>query len=261
MQNGDVDGSGDGILNFGTLTLNNVHIRNSASGISNYGSSLTLNNSAVSGSTGSGITSRDGSLTLNNSTISGSAGRGITNHSGPLNLSNTTVSNNAGGGIWSYPAGVATLKNTIVAGNRLGNGSLYDCDVDTTLDSLGYNLIGVASCTFNSTTGDQIGSPDSPINPGLGPLIGSPAYHPLLSGSPAIDAGNPAGCADHLGNSLLSDQRGAPRVGQCDIGAYEYTIPGPAASISAIGGTPQRTPPFSAFGTPLQALVLESVKV
>jgi len=48
----------------------------------------------------------------------------------------------------------------------------------------------------------------------------------LLSGSPAIDAGNPAGCTDGLGHLLKTDQRGMPRPdpedkGGCDMGAYE----------------------------------------
>jgi len=48
----------------------------------------------------------------------------------------------------------------------------------------------------------------------------------LLSGSPAIDVGNPAGCTDGLGHSLKTDQRGMPRPdpedkGGCDMGAYE----------------------------------------
>mgnify|MGYP002624241665 CR=1 FL=1 len=34
--------------------------------------------------------------------------------------------------------------------------------------------------------------------------------------------GNPAGCTDHLGNLLTTDQRGVARVDRCDIGAYEY---------------------------------------
>ncbi len=58
---------------------------------------------------------------------------------------------------------------------------------------------------------------------GLWPnLVGTPGYHPLLFYSRAIDAGNPAGCTDHLGNPLPTDQRGNPRLGPCDIGAYEY---------------------------------------
>jgi hypothetical protein len=48
----------------------------------------------------------------------------------------------------------------------------------------------------------------------------------LLSGSPAIDAGNPSGCTDGQGHLLKTDQRGMPRrnpedTGGCDIGAYE----------------------------------------
>ena len=47
----------------------------------------------------------------------------------------------------------------------------------------------------------------------------------LLDGSPAIDAGNPAGCPDFDGVLLTDDQRGQQRpvpVGsRCDMGAYE----------------------------------------
>jgi hypothetical protein len=48
----------------------------------------------------------------------------------------------------------------------------------------------------------------------------------LPKGSPALDAGNPAGCRDFSGNLLKTDQRGKPRPGGgettgCDMGAYE----------------------------------------
>jgi hypothetical protein len=48
----------------------------------------------------------------------------------------------------------------------------------------------------------------------------------LLPGSPAIDAGNPAGCTDGSGHLLTTDQRGMPRPDRedavgCDVGAYE----------------------------------------
>jgi uncharacterized repeat protein (TIGR01451 family) len=45
--------------------------------------------------------------------------------------------------------------------------------------------------------------------------------HGLLPGSPAINAGNPTGCTDQNGNLLAHDQRGKPRFGRCDMGAYE----------------------------------------
>ena len=54
-------------------------------------------------------------------------------------------------------------------------------------------------------------------------------YFALLPGSPAIDAGNPAGCTDDLGGPLTDDQRGTSRpldgnndgTAVCDIGSYE----------------------------------------
>jgi len=49
---------------------------------------------------------------------------------------------------------------------------------------------------------------------------------PLLSGSPAIDAGNPSGCTNGNGHLLKTDQRGFPRPDEedksgCDMGAFE----------------------------------------
>ena len=51
----------------------------------------------------------------------------------------------------------------------------------------------------------------------------------LLDGSPAIDAGNPAGCTDFDGVLLTGDQRGQQRPvpvdSACDMGAYELGQP------------------------------------
>jgi hypothetical protein len=66
-------------------------------------------------------------------------------------------------------------------------------------------------------------------DPKLGPVgdYGGPTKTiRLLSGSPAIDAGNPQGCTDGKGKLLKIDQRGKPRpdhedTGGCDMGAYE----------------------------------------
>jgi hypothetical protein len=60
----------------------------------------------------------------------------------------------------------------------------------------------------------------------LGPLQdngGTTLTHELLPGSPAIDAGNPAGCTDHQGSQIFTDQRGKNRWGRCDMGAYEVS--------------------------------------
>jgi hypothetical protein len=60
----------------------------------------------------------------------------------------------------------------------------------------------------------------------------------LLPGSPAVDAGNPAGCTDPSGVLLTTDQRGFPRPSgpRCDIGAYELqpSKPLPSAARCAL---------------------------
>ncbi len=269
---GNTGTSGSGIINWGSLTLNNSTISDNTAiewggGIRNS-DTLTVNNSTISGNTsfngGGGIINEgDGTVVLNIGTVSGNVageGGGIYNWSGSVTLNNSTVSANkadAGGGIYhDSDYGAMTLRNSILADNTAGTSP--DCGGSFTIDTSGYNLIGDTSgCNFAPGTGDLTN-----LSAKLGRLIGAagaPKYHPLLTGSPAIDAGNPAGCTDNLGNPLNTDQRGAARVGRCDIGAYEYTAPGPAATIAPIDGTPQSTPPYSAFEKPLRAAVLDSI--
>jgi hypothetical protein len=229
IQNGfDFNVGGSGILNYGLLTLNHSTVSGNyaraGGAVFNYGV-LRLNRSTVSGNTGestSGIYN-GGTLALNNSTVSGNtsgSASGIYHLGGTLTLNNSTVSGNiatsSGGGIVQN-TGEVTLRNSIVAGNTAP--SAPDCS--GTLNSAGYNLIGNdADCTFVTGMGDRLD-----VDAKLGLLTGSPGYHPLLFGSPAIDAGNPAGCTDALGNPLDTDQRDVPRARRCDMGAYEYDGP------------------------------------
>jgi hypothetical protein len=115
------------------------------------------------------------------------------------------------------------VVNSIITGNvHLTNtlfGVLDDCS--GTISSQGHNLVTyVAACNV-------VGS-YSTAQPLLGPLQyngGPTKTHALLAGSPAIDQGDPNGCAaDEQGvTKLTTDQRGLPRpIGAaCDIGAYE----------------------------------------
>jgi uncharacterized repeat protein (TIGR01451 family) len=158
-------------------------------------------------------------------------------------LNNSTISNNAagigtewwhyGGGIHSFGDHVVVLQNTVLAENKAYFGA--DCYKETawsTISSAGYNLFGeISSCAISLTTGDLTN-----VDPKLGPLEGSPGYHPLLSGSLAINAGNPAGCMGSVG-LLTTDQRGAPRVGRCDIGAYEAGL----IATKQVSGSPGRS--------------------
>jgi hypothetical protein len=123
------------------------------------------------------------------------------------------------------------VRNTLIAGNvRGGPGDEDPDDCTGTLASEGYNLLGTAlGCNLTGDlTGNQTG------NPNLGGLAfngGATQTHALLAGSPAIDAGNLAGCSDSLGQSLPADQHGFNRVtdgdgaggARCDIGAFEFS--------------------------------------
>jgi hypothetical protein len=87
-----------------------------------------------------------------------------------------------------------------------------------------YNLVGSddgsLSGISDGVNGNQIGTPDSPIDPGLAPLDdhGGPTQtRPLLANSPALNAGDP-------GLSGTPDQRGVVRSGGVNIGAFQASV-------------------------------------
>jgi hypothetical protein len=237
---------GGGVSNQGILLINKTLISGNVAlcsrhecggfggGIFNFGN-LILDNSTVSGndaaifSSGGGI-ANSGTATVNNSTISLNfaqyRGGGIeTLGGGNLSINSTTISGNSiesccyGGGI-DTSVGSVKLRNSIVANNSPSGGNCFD---NGSITSKGYNLSSDRTCDFNGP-GDM-----NNTNPLLGTLgnNGGPTQTiPLLSGSPAIDAGNPSGCTDGSGHVLKTDQRGMPRPDKedasgCDIGAYE----------------------------------------
>src|SRR5262249_36815995 len=127
------------------------------------------------------------------------------------------------------------LTNTLIAQDTLtagaggtgffrgSAGSASGPDVSGNVTSSDHDLVGdgTGSNLSNGVNGDQVGTPPHPINPLLGPLQnnGGPTQTmALLLHSPAIDAG------DSMASGLPStDQRGYPRIGTADIGAYEVT--------------------------------------
>lgn len=218
-------------------------------GIFSFGSQLTITNSVIAGNTASanagGIYNIDGTLELSTSTVSGNtagdAGGGITNGGAPavLNVINSTISGNTalngggiftngqvtvrsstitrnvasinGGGIANFTGEAVSLGNTIVAGNT----APVAPDFRDTLTSLGFNLIG--NTVGTTITGDATGNILNQ-NALLSSLLnngGTTPTHALLPNSPAINAGTST-------NAPATDQRGRPRVGQVDIGAYEF---------------------------------------
>jgi CSLREA domain-containing protein len=237
--------NGAGIYNSDTMTIIGTQIRDNTAddggGIMNS-DKLRVFSSVITGNTadwgGGGIYNGPfhGNLVLMNTTVSSNStrhGGGIAN-GGTVALISSTIALNAasdvGGGLINETSGIAgtvTMHNTLIARNSAMNNNAPDCS--GTLTSQGYNLIGSTSgCMLSGdATGNRLN-----VDPKLGPLQhnGGPLpTHALLSGSPALDAGNPAtpGSADTA--CPTTDQRGQRRphdgngdgVARCDIGAVE----------------------------------------
>jgi CSLREA domain-containing protein len=242
----------------GNLTITNSTISNnvaragaggmSAASSSSFGSSASLTNSSVVNNTatfqdGGGI-DNSGVLNLKNSTISDNiargSGGGIYNRapSGRISAINTTISGNKagitnnggdGGGIQSLFNTSVTCRNTIIADNTKGAGSIVIAnDFRGTFISEGYNLVE-AIHPFDisgDTTGNIIGQ-DPMLDPR--PLLngGTTPTHALRPGSPAIDNGatvNPALTNDQRGVLRPHDSPSVPNAvggNGSDIGAFE----------------------------------------
>jgi len=151
-------------------------------------------------------------------------------------LTDNTANDNAsgggdGGGIARTGNGLVRIRNTVIAGNHDGSSgipSFQNPDCHGTLDSDGYNLVGIVSleCTIgDSTVGNLTGTLTAPLDPMLAPATScwGATSHPLLAGSPARNAGATTGCTWPLGGYLSMDQCGQMRPfgTRCDMGAVE----------------------------------------
>ena len=238
-------GIGGGIYSSGPLIITNSTISGNQSYLSGGGiaGDGVIMNSTVSGNQangqhdgqplgrGGGIS---GSVTLINSTLSGNygilSGGGI---DGGGNITNSTISGNNGGGI--SVTGALEIANTVLkagAGANISNNG-------GTVTSHGYNVCSDAGGGFLNGPGDQVNTDAM-----LGPLQnnGGPTFtHELLTGSPAIDAGDP-----NFTPPPYYDQRGADflrvRNNRIDVGSFEVqagTAPTPTPTSTA---TPTPTP-------------------
>jgi hypothetical protein len=125
--------AGAGITNFGTLTLNDVHVTENkgssvAGGIANYGT-LTLNRSTVSNNDASeypgmvGGIYNEGTATINNSVIRDNLG--LTGG----------IWNGGGGGIYLSTYGTLTLNNSTIRDNQgLNWGGIHNDGATTTIN-------------------------------------------------------------------------------------------------------------------------------
>jgi Dockerin type I domain/Chlamydia polymorphic membrane protein (Chlamydia_PMP) repeat len=256
--NNEAGGSGGGLYAYSPGTLQ----------ISDSTFSGNLSNTYPSGLGGGGI-SIYGDLApgsfIRNSTISGnvaangSPGGGLSLYFyGTLAIANSTITGNStsgqGGGIAVsnyYVTPNISLNSSIIAGNSAGGAANSGPDLCFLYFNVTYpfnvpgdnNLLGVAnSGSFALTgSGNRTGTVAAPLDARLGPLAnngGPTKTHALLSGSPAINAGNNA-------DGLAYDQRGTgfTRVAgaAADIGAFEVQTAPPTAIVQINDGAAQRS--------------------
>ncbi len=271
-------GAGISNANFGDTTIDSSTISGNIAGFFGGGAdtdsgTLTIRNSTISGNRaeqGGGININTAPFlitTISNSTISGnvapSGGGGIHNYQGHAVIEFCTITENvsndfAGSGVRSgdSPTAITEIYSSVVAANFDPNGggqsAPYDVAVSggiNTLGSLGYNIVGIGGFvneTFDEM-GDQIIGTGDPL---LGPLAdnGGPTLtHALLSGSPALDQGDPSAMAGAAGVPKY-DQRGIsferirdgnpPASIVMDVGAFEaQSIPPALAGDYNLNGT------------------------
>ena len=225
-------GEGGGILNLFTpnldgraaivqSTVSGNHADDNGGGIATlYGGTAILTLSTVSGNDagtyGGGIYVND--FDVNNSTVV------LNNATVTANASGTALGDAVHSSGSVNPGDPNTLvwaRNSILS-DQLGGAT--DCfGINTSFLSDGFNIEGGTSCGF---VGEQQNT-----SPGLAPLAangGPTETHSIAVGSPAHNMGNNVvGCmADMNGDGVANralpvDQRGAPHVGVCDVGAFE----------------------------------------
>ena len=239
-------GRGGGIYNTngGAVNLNDTTVSNNSSntggGIYNRTGSITLDRSTISGNSTIGRASafdNEGAMTLINSTVSSNIGGGIAiflRGSGGTTFINSTIFGNTGTGLRVEQAStVATLQNTIIAGNS-GPECLRAGGAPVPITN-SFSIIEDGTCSTSAMAVD----PRLDILQSNG---GATQTHALMLDSPAIDAGDNTVCANAM-TVNDADQRGQPRnpALMCDIGAFEVQpslrlVPSPA-SFSENGGT------------------------
>ena len=202
----------------GVLSLNNCTVANNVAGIT-FTPSFTKGLGVCSGG---GIYSL-GELSITSCTITGNS----VSTTAPVGV--TTIVE--GGGVCIDPSSPdpARLLNTIISGN---SSTMLGPDVFGTFTSLGHNLIGKTDGSSGWVNSDLVGTSANPLDAMLGPLQdnGGPTQTmALLPGSPAIHTGDPS-----LAGTL--DQRGVPRTGGVNIGAYQAS-----ASAFDVGAPAQAT--------------------
>ena len=185
----------------------------------------TINNNEATSGNGGGLHLYYGVHQITNTTIFGNTANiigAMYMGYGTTTITNSTIANNTGGisdGIYIEGSGTLRMKNTILANNTTTDFSKGTA----TITDNGYNIVEVSSGYAWSGTGDITGDQASlNLSASLADnaTLNGTQTLALSAGSVAIDAGN--GTANNGVSIPATDQRGADRNGDTDIGAYEY---------------------------------------
>lgn len=225
-----------------------------------------IEQSAINGNTavgGGGMSVRSlVNMTIVNTTINGNTatdvGGGITSN-GPVTLQNDTISDNSaandstsgGAGLNAFGSGTYQFVNTLFQGNvASGSNTPANCGCSGSscksgvMVSLGHNLADDATCALNGS-GDMANT-----SAGLQAMASNGGFNEtraLLSGSPAVDAGDNANCpnTDQRGGVRPAEGKLTEAVPVCDIGAFELFMPRADLHVSTKNG-PNKVPHGSA---------------
>ncbi len=235
----------------GSLTVTRSVFSDNQAG---YGGAIFIDNIAATittglftnnqGQFGGAFAAEGGNLNFSNNTFSGNSastqgGALYVGFNATTLLTNNTITGNSastqGGGVFNVFAGTITLRNNIIAGNTATSGP--ECFNDTLLGGTimngnDYNVFGVNGSAGGCPAGATDIVPAGAIGTILAPLAdnnGPTFTQALVLGSPALDAANFSNCptTDQRGYLRGFDANGtpnAPQVGDCDIGAFEYSL-------------------------------------
>ncbi|MBL4753001.1 MAG: T9SS type A sorting domain-containing protein [Flavobacteriales bacterium] len=210
----DVDANGNANVNNCTFNNNTIigagnggAIRNASSGILNLSNCTFTNNQATSGG---GLSGDVGSTTnIVSCTFSGNGASGGGNEIHMIGAASPNEAN-------------VSFLNTIIHNPTGGNN--YSAGSFVLPASNGFNLCSdITMNTILTGTGDL--NLLAPLLDPLGAFGGPTPTMPIQFGSPAQDAGTAAGAP-------MLDQRGFPRFGVTDIGAFEIQCTAPQLTLT-----------------------------